>query len=306
MAATPHFAFFSDFATNLNDALIVAGTARNDGRAELFSDDSEAAGCFAELPASLRTGWNLAVDFSAQVIAPTSWMGRQQYLIRADLAAFDEDFDDGARRFMKTSEGVRMAAAGAYEACGWPAQDADNRRFLETLKPRLSAHEAAIKEKLVHLYGTSWRGLPIRVDIVSTALPVGANTFHTPPHIMISSAIEDRDALEIVHHEASHTLMGRNDPMQKALTEAAEKLHVELPTDLWHIVLFYTTGETVRRVLAEAGEPGYTPYMEHHDLWSGRWGRSRDAVENAWTAYLDGRRSLSDAAADLVRALPAE
>jgi hypothetical protein len=123
---------------------------------------------------------------------------------------------------------------------------------------------------------------------------------------MISSPIEARDALEIVHHEASHTLMGRQDPVQRALAEAAKKHGVELPRDLWHIVLFYTTGETVRRVLADAGEPGYTTYLEHHDLWDGRWGRYREAIEKTWPGYLDGRRTLSDAATELVRALLAE
>jgi hypothetical protein len=164
VATTPHFALFSDFATNLNDALIVAGTARSDERAELFSDGSEAAACLAERPGSVRLGWDLAVDFYAQVIPPTSWMGRQQYLLRADLAAFDEDFDDRARRFMKSVEGVRMAAAAAYEACGWPAQDAENRRFLEPLMPRLAVHEAAITRRLVELYATPWSGLPVRVE----------------------------------------------------------------------------------------------------------------------------------------------
>jgi len=33
---TTHLAFHSDLDTNLNDALIVAGVARNNGRPELF------------------------------------------------------------------------------------------------------------------------------------------------------------------------------------------------------------------------------------------------------------------------------
>ncbi len=50
LAATPHFALHSDIATNLNDALVVAGSARNDGKPELFHAGSEEGPCFAELP----------------------------------------------------------------------------------------------------------------------------------------------------------------------------------------------------------------------------------------------------------------
>ena len=56
VATTPHFAFHSDLATNLNDALVVAGGARNGGKPELFHTGSEESPCFAELPPSARAG----------------------------------------------------------------------------------------------------------------------------------------------------------------------------------------------------------------------------------------------------------
>ena len=93
VVTTPHFEFFSDFETNLNDALIVAGTKRIDGGDELFSGESGAAACFSELPPSAQLGWDLAVDFYAEIVSSTSWMGRQQYSIRAELASFDEEPD---------------------------------------------------------------------------------------------------------------------------------------------------------------------------------------------------------------------
>jgi hypothetical protein len=303
VVTTPHFEFFSDFETNLNDALIVAGTKRKDDREELFSGEPETADCFSKLAPSARLGWDLAVDFYAEIVSPTSWMGRQQYSIRAELASFDEQPDTRVQSFLKTAEGLRLAAAAAYKTCGWPAQDADNRRWIEEVMPSLAAHEATITDRLVEVYGAQWRGLPIRVDMVAAALPVGASTFHTPPHIMISSSVEDRDALEIVHHEASHTLMGRKDPVQVALSNAASALDVEVPRDLWHVVLFYTTGEVVSRTLEEAGQPGYVPYMYVHDLWDGRWGPYQHAVETTWPGYLDGSRTLGQSATDLLRAI---
>ena len=32
-----------------------------------------------------------------------------------------------------------------------------------------------------------------------------------------------------------------------------------------------------------------------------KWGRYRDAIESTWPAYMDGDRTLSEAAADLIR-----
>jgi hypothetical protein len=188
-------------------------------------------------------------------------------------------------------------------ACAWLKQDAENRRWVERLLPRLELYEAAITGRLEELYQTPWHGLPIRVDVVATAPPVGANTIARPPHVMVSASIADRDALEIIHHEASHTLMDREDPVQQALTAAASEREVQIG-DLWHPVLFVTTGDTVRWVLEAAGEPDYTPYIDFYDLWDGRWRIYRDPIKNTWPAYLEGRRTLSQAAADLVAAIP--
>jgi hypothetical protein len=143
VATTPHFALYSDFETNLNDALIVAGSARNDGGKELFTAGSEEA-CFAGLPSSAREGWNLAVAYYAEVISPVDWYQREQYLPRMELAGLNDDFDARARQFTRIADGFRMAAGPAYEACRWSAQDAENRRWIATLRPRLAAYEAAI------------------------------------------------------------------------------------------------------------------------------------------------------------------
>lgn len=311
VATTEHFAFHSDLATNLNDALVVAGTARNEGEPEPLGSGAEAE-CFAELPAPERLGWNLAVDFYAEVVSPGGWSDRPQFLLRLDLAGLAEEGDARARRFTGLVRGLIAAATPAYQACGWPAQDAENRRWIGALTPRIEAHAPGIASRLEQYYGVPLHGLPIRVDVVPTAPPTGANTVYLSPaggHVLASSAIDEEDALEIVFHETSHTLMRHGDPVQKTLAEAATELEVELPRDLWHVVLFYTTGEAVRRALEEAGEPGYTPYLYSYERFGrGPWGRYRDAIETTWPAYLAGERTLAEATAELLQALeePAE
>lgn len=303
VATTPHFAFYSDFATNLNDALIAAGVARKRGEPELFHSGAEEA-CFGEMPPSVRSAWDRAVDWYAEIVSPADSFARQQYLLRMDLAGYDDQIaDDAARRYVDIGRAFRAAASPAYEACRWAAQDVENRRWIEELKPRLAAHEEVIAERLQELYRKRWDG-PIHVDLVQTVSWSGGNSVFPPAggHLLISpSAYPGPAALEIVFHEASHGLALRGDPLMQALAEAAATAGIASTGDLWHVALFHTTGEVVRRALATAGEPTYTPMLAEI-FERGDWLRYRPAVESALPAYLDGKRTLAEAAAALVEA----
>ncbi|MDX1461117.1 MAG: hypothetical protein R3348_08680, partial [Xanthomonadales bacterium] len=208
--------------------------------------------------------------------------------------------NDSERAFTRQLRHVRAIAEPAYRACAWPAQDAANRAWIEAALPGIEAHGAAIARQLSQRFGTSWHGLPIRVDMVGHAPPVGANTIVNSPeggHILMSSANDSADMLEILYHEASHTIANawRKDPLHESLSNAAAAMDVELPRDLWHVIMFHVTGETVREVLADAGQPGYQTYMERHGLWQGRWGQYREAVEEGMAGLLDGTATLDQA-----------
>lgn len=305
---TPHFAFYSDLATNLNDALIVAGMARVADDVELFEADERA--CFDELPPSARAGWNLAVDYYAEIIAPAGWQGRQQFLLRLDLAGVGRDpaeREERDRRFLRIARGFMMAASSAYEQCKWPRQDVENRAWIEALLPRLEAHETSVAERLERHYATPWHGLPILVDVVGTVPRTGANSIYLSPaggHVLQSSQVTGAAALESVFHEASHTVMRRSDPVPQALASAAEELDQD-PGDLWHVLLFYTVGDVVSDALDQAGE-SYVPmlYAKEH-LWSGPWAPMRQPVEEHWARYLDAERSLAVAVTDVLSDLAA-
>jgi hypothetical protein len=302
VATTPHFAFYSDFETNLNDALINAGVARKFHRPELFHDGDEVA-CFNALTPAPRAAWNRALDYYAEIISPAGSNDRRQYWIRVRLAGFADEHEDAAeRQFVDLAQAFRAAAAPAYRECRWTAQDAKNRRWIAALELRLRAREEAIAARLPPLYRKPWADLPIPVDVVQTVDWSGANTILRDPnggHILISIENEDAASLEVIFHESSHLFMRRNDPLPQALETAASKAHWQLPGDLWHVVLFYSTGEIVRRVLEESGEHGYRP-MVYGIYGRGTWMDYREPIEDSWAPYVDGRRTLAEAAAELV------
>lgn len=68
------------------------------------------------------------------------------------------------------------------------------------------------------------------------------------------------------------------------------------------MVLFYTTGEAVRRILEERGESAYTP-MVFGIFGRETWAEYRKALENNWRPYIDGKQSLAEAASSLIQAI---
>ena len=302
VAATPRFAFHSDFAANLHDALLEAGRDRNFQRPALFEEGDEAA-CFGELPDFVRAAWSQAVGYYAEVVSSSSWTEQQQFVNRLELVGLGHMVGEGARPVVEIGAAMRAAAAPAYQACRWPAQDAENRRWIDQVMPLLEAHGEAIADRIGELYARPLGGLPIRVDVVETVNWSGANTIFLMPeggHIFLSNETpEGPESLETVFHEASHTLMSPRSPVPRALEEASNRLEVPLPRDLWHGLLFVTTGEAVREALAAAGEPAYEPMTYAQGIFE----EFHDVLQRAWTAYLDGDRSLEEATEELVRAV---
>src|SRR5216684_3830849 len=115
---------------------------------------------------------------------------------------------------------------------------------------------------------------------------------------------------EVLFHEASHALAGA---VNEAIAREFRQRDKPIPRDLWHALLFYTTGELVRRDLAYgtmtiAGLQGtdpssYQPYAARFGLYSGAWDRFRGMLDLYWRPYLDGKVSFDTAVARLAAAL---
>jgi hypothetical protein len=80
-----------------------------------------------------------------------------------------------------------------------------------------------------------------------------------------------------------------------------------IPRDFWHALLFYTTGEIVRRDIEygsmtftneqKNGVSEYLPYAARFGLYSGSWEHFRALLDLYWMPYLDGRLSFETAMA---------
>ena len=262
--------------------------------------DSAADKSAASMPSARAQAeaWNRALDYYQTAFAGKDLLQRDMAIIKNALS------DAGSAASLKIAgldadlTAVLEAAAPAYRA-RWREHDLRNRAWIRRLRPLLAEHERVLKGRLSSAYATAWPERAIRADIVFHANWAGAYTTLYPTRITIASNDPDESAaesLEILFHEASHVLIGK---IREAISEQARSIGRLLPRKtLWHAVLFYTTGEIVRRRI-----PGYTPYALRHGLWERAWPDHLDALEAAWRPYLDGGRELDAAIRELVAGL---
>lgn len=299
VAATPGYAFHSDFWLNLHQYLygIAGGGPEQD-----TGFGEERLDCFLALDAGKRRTWENTVSFYKEhlghrVNRSDPLMERVRYRLNnlENQHISDPQLVD-TFLFMEK-------AAPAYRACLWDLHDARNRSLIGEMVSMLALYGRPLQEQLSDYYRTKWP-VQLPVDIVSYVSFAAANTTGRPglnAHVLLASAQKDTRSflgLEVVLHEGSHLMFGaRHGEVTRALSSAAEDLGVELPRGLWHAISFHTSGTVVQDMAASQGVD-YEPYWLRYGVFI----QFQDAVHLHWQPYLEGKRGLEATALDLVRA----
>ncbi len=209
---------------------------------------------------------------------------------------------------------VLEAAAPVYRAHLWPEHDRSNRRWILGVAPLVREQGVGLSERLADIYQTRWPREKIRVDVTGFANWAAAYTTADPLRVTISS-LDSRNqgaaALEVLFHEGSH---GIAEPVQAAIIRECRQRDKPIPRDLWHALVFYTTGEVIRPVMdspdATAGDldgsvpgRGYVPYAVREGLYQRGWNDYFKLLQKFWQPYLDGSASFDDAIARMVSSL---
>jgi hypothetical protein len=205
-------------------------------------------------------------------------------------------------------------AAPIYRQRSWPEHDRANRAWIASVAPLIRRTGLPLAQELAAVYHAHWQGDPIRVDVTEYAGPLGAYTSLDPTHITVSSADPRNQGLagfEILFHEGSHALA---TTVQDAIISACHDRDIPIPRDLWHALLFYTTGEIIRRAAAQGrlnfpgSAPGnvpaqYTPYAYQNGVYNRGWESYQRALETYWQPYLDGKSDFNHSINAVVAAL---
>jgi hypothetical protein len=184
--------------------------------------------------------------------------------------------------------------APIYRNAWWPAHRASNDAWLASIQALLDRHGQTVLKFITTAYGMSWppAGFPVNVSAYSN----WAGAYSTRGNLLVvASHPTQRGPLgfEAAFHEAMHQW---DDPMDNALTKAAQAQGKRVPSQLSHAIVFYTAGEAVRRVI-----PGHVPLGEAAGVWDRGLKPFRAAVVDVWKPYLDGKGSRDEALAELIR-----
>jgi hypothetical protein len=87
----------------------------------------------------------------------------------------------------------------------------------------------------------------------------------------------------------------------RMIAAEARSQNAAQPPNLWHALIFYTTGELVRRELGKAGAAQYRPYAYRYSVYEKGMLPDRAALEKDWQPWLDGRVPFEEALRNLVR-----
>ncbi len=322
--APPVIEFHSGFWLNLHHFLYLEARLRN-------SDSSEARDASAqpeyssvppagELTPAEKTAWNAALDAYSKDWASRNLLQNGDMIIVNDRLAEVENCTNisahatpppciaGLRADLVTA---LMEAAPVYRAHWWSEQDTENRNWIAGVTPLIHDMGSDLSTQLVRIYHQAWPTSRLRVDVSWYAGPEGSYTTLVPPHVTIAShdsRNQGLSAFEMLFHEASHMLAGG---VEDAIERRCRDLGKPIPRDLWHALLFYTTGELVRREVAaypalasRSGiTPVYTPYAIRNGLYDHGWNDYQVALEKFWQDYLDGKLDFETAIARIVASL---
>jgi hypothetical protein len=296
-----------DFWLNLHHYLYILGRAHNNAAdatqpAVASAPDDERQG-LAALTEEERRVWNEAVAVYANGLSrEASFLQPPLAPMSVALARAGDSASFPVATFDSVARAALERAAPLYRKAWWPRHDAMNRQYVRDLQQAIDRDGPAIVDFLTRAYQVDWPRRPYPTHVVAYANFGGA--FSLTGRVMILSsnpnpANERWYPLESVFHEGLH--QWDNDVAALLGTQAAAR-GVDVPQDLSHALIFFTSGEAVRRV-----HPEHVPMVDALNIWrlplSGARlpaQRLRGALLEIWQPYLQGRGTRDEALGQLL------
>lgn len=147
------------------------------------------------------------------------------------------------------------SAMTIYARTQWPEDDRANRFWIAVAKALLESAGGEMADLHSKAYGVPF---PTEIDVDVSALAgdfggytVGSGKY---AHVTLSSTtpgFQSFAALEMLGHEPSHSIVeGNSGAIGSELNEIGGELGVKPKRNLWHAILFYTSGDIARPGLA--------------------------------------------------------
>jgi len=179
----------------------------------------------------------------------------------------------------------------------WPAIDAENKAWLKVNGAQIVKLETLLVPELERIYQTKLPANKICVDLTSYATWAGAYSYSdTFCHIIFSTSHRSNQgdlAAEVVFHETSHFLIDKVSAMISSMTKGKD---IKQSINLWHNLIFYTTGYVLVNEYAKMGK-AFAPYyvqMKFQDKFPD-FKTDIEGCHLYWDPYIKNQMSLEDA-----------
>ena len=302
------FEFHNGFWINLHHFLYEQALLRRQ-TAESAQPGNKGTDAKNQLSASEQQLWNAALDYYARTMIKRDLLSDESMTTINDQLSTQEQSSDLSKSGLN-GELVKVleSVAPVYRAQWWPRHNNANRLWIAIATPLVREFSQTLIKQLTSAYRAKWPAHAIRVDVVEYANWAGAYTTLGPGdnvHITMSTDQGNQgfSALEILFHEASHSMVGPNNgAVAQAIARECKTEHKPIPNGLWHAIIFYTAGEFTKRDLREYGVTDYTPYG-YRGLYARAWPNLQRPLELYWQPYLDGSVDFDKAISNLIGAL---
>lgn len=337
-SSLPVFEFHSSFWVNLHHFLYHEARARMAAPETVESVASRTDGPVlkqsgagnAALTPAQQKAWDDAIAYYiANYAGKDLLVNIDLILLKNQLGDFEDCSELTGKKQVRCDAGlpgqigpVLESVAPIYRARWWADQDRANRRWVLRVAPLVREQGVGLSERLADIYQTRWPKARIRVDVCAYANSGGAYTTLDPLRVTIASLDprnQGAEAFEVLFHEASHSIAL---PVQAAINRECKQRDKPIPRNLWHALIFYTTGEVLRPIMKgppeapkEGGggdgqkpmrlapaKPSIVPYELKDILTQRGWEEYHLLLVLYWQPYLDGRVSFEDAIAHLISA----
>lgn len=257
------------------------------------------------LTAQERTAWiNAVLAYRSRFTDRVPWENEELTRINDTLSSTGEMLQEGLQEDVARA---LLQAAPIYRKLYWPADDRANRFWISSAEGLLRDAGEELANAHGRVYGVTYPP-KIRVDVSPYAGALGAYT--TDANGFIHTTISSRDpnyqgfaALEMLLHEGSHGVVGpTTGAIATQINTLATERRILIPRQLWHGILFYTSGELTRRVLRERGVADYMPYAYKKGMYDRAFTGLRQPLETFWQSYLDGRMARDASVQAIVEA----
>lgn len=184
----------------------------------------------------------------------------------------------------------------------WPEIEAGNKKWLAANLPQIIKLETQVIPELERIYQTKLPQGKIRVDLTDYATWSGAYSFNDRFCHVIFSTIHYSNqgdlAPEVVFHEASHFLV---DKLSELITKEAKGKDVKASINLWHNMIFYTTGYVLTKELKKTNKT-FVPYYEQMKFTEKfqDFKYSVEACQKFWNTYCEGQGTMQEAVIQIV------